>query len=234
MPPGNDAVHAVELRQVSKGYTLGPDRVLVLDRVDLSIPQHACVALIGDSGSGKSTLLNLIGFLDRPDSGEILIEGTTVAREDDRAVSEFRNRTIGFVFQSFHLIPHASAIDNVLLPLRYRGSPAAEAREAAEAALQEVGLAHRARHRPNEMSGGERQRVAIARALVGEPRILLADEPTGNLDSRNTREIMELFARIHARGRTLIVVTHSQSVAERCQSMIRIRDGRVETDAGWI
>jgi len=225
-------VAAIELRQVSKSYRIGPDRVQVLDRIDLRIPQRAWVALVGDSGSGKSTLLNLMGFLDRPDSGEILIEGATVPREDDRAVSAFRNRTIGFVFQSFHLIPHATAIDNVLLPLRYRGTPTAEARESAAAALEEVGLSHRMRHRPGEMSGGERQRVAIARALVGEPRILLADEPTGNLDSRNTREIMELFARIHARGRTLIVVTHSQSVAERCESVVRVRDGRVEAAGG--
>lgn len=226
-------MHAVELRRVSKSYTLGRERVQVLDRVDLRIPQRACVALIGDSGSGKSTLLNLIGFLDRPDSGEILIDGASVAREDDRAISAFRNRAVGFVFQSFHLIPQASAIDNVMLPLRYRDTSPAEARDAAEAALEEVGLAHRGRHRPSEMSGGERQRVAIARALVGEPRILLADEPTGNLDSRNTREIMDLFMRIHARGRTLIVVTHSQSVAERCERMIRMRDGRVEDAERW-
>jgi putative ABC transport system ATP-binding protein len=226
-------VTAVELRQVCKSYALGTTRVPVLDRVDLHIGRHERVALIGDSGSGKSTLLNLIGFLDRPDSGEILIEGRSVAREDDREISAFRNRTIGFVFQSFHLIPHASAIDNVMLPLRYRGSGRTEAYEAAFAALTEVGLAHRSGHRPNEMSGGERQRVAIARALVGEPQILLADEPTGNLDSRNTGEILDLFERIHARGRTLVVVTHSQAVAERCQRIIRVRDGRVSTTDRW-
>ncbi len=224
---------AVELRQVCKSYVLGTTRVPVLDHVDLQIGRHEHVALVGDSGSGKSTLLNLIGFLDRPDHGEVLIEGRSVAREDDREISAFRNRTIGFVFQSFHLIPHASAIDNVMLPLRYRGSGRAEAYEAAIAALTEVGLAHRAGHRPNEMSGGERQRVAIARALVGEPQILLADEPTGNLDSRNTGEILDLFERIHARGRTLVVVTHSQAVAERCQRIIRVRDGRVSTTDRW-
>jgi putative ABC transport system ATP-binding protein len=226
-------VAAVELRGVSKSYRLGTTLVPVLHDVNFTVERHECVALIGESGSGKSTLLNLIGFLDTPDSGEILIGGNSVDRSDDRAVSTFRNRTVGFVFQSFHLLPNISALENAMLPLRYRDMDPARARALAELALEEVGMGHRLDHRPRELSGGERQRVAIARALVGEPDIILADEPTGNLDSRNTREILDLFARIHARGRTLILVTHAESVAERCQRMIRVSDGRVAHAQGW-
>ncbi|MGO1070346.1 ABC transporter ATP-binding protein [Lysobacter sp. CA199] len=224
-------MNAVELSGVHKSYRLGATEVAVLRGVDLHVARHECVAVMGASGSGKSTLLNLIGFLDTPDAGEIRIHGQPVQRQDDAALSGFRNRTIGFVFQSFHLLGNCSALENVMLPLRYRGQPRAAARTRAQDALAEVGMSHRAAHRPDEMSGGERQRVAIARAIVGEPDIVLADEPTGNLDSKTSDEVLDVFARIHAHGRTLIVVTHAPHVAERCQRTIRMSDGRVVESA---
>ncbi|MGJ7902401.1 ABC transporter ATP-binding protein [Lysobacter sp. 1R34A] len=220
-------MNAVELSGVRKSYRLGATEVPVLRGVDLHVAQHEYVAVMGASGSGKSTLLNIIGFLDTPDAGEIRIHGAPVQRQDDAALSGFRNRTIGFVFQSFHLLGNCSALENVMLPLRYRGEARAAAGRRARAALEEVGMAHRGAHRPDELSGGERQRVAIARAIVGEPDIILADEPTGNLDSKTSDEVLEVFARIHARGRTLIVVTHAPQVAERCQRTIRVCDGQV-------
>jgi putative ABC transport system ATP-binding protein len=220
-------MNAVELRGIRKSYRLGTTEVTVLRGVDLQVAQHEYVAVMGASGSGKSTLLNIIGFLDTPDAGEIRIHDRPVQRQDDAALSGFRNRTIGFVFQSFHLLGNCSALENVMLPLRYRGLARAAARARATAALAEVGMDHRAAHRPDELSGGERQRVAIARAIVGEPEIILADEPTGNLDSKTSDEVLDVFARIHANGRTLIVVTHAPHVAERCQRTIRVCDGRV-------
>ncbi|ALN93644.1 MULTISPECIES: ABC transporter ATP-binding protein [Lysobacter] len=220
-------MNAVELSGIRKSYRLGATEVTVLRGVDLQVAQHEYVAVMGASGSGKSTLLNIIGFLDTPDAGEIRIHGRPVQRQDDAALSGFRNRTIGFVFQSFHLLGNCSALENVMLPLRYRGLARAAARARASAALAEVGMERRAAHRPDELSGGERQRVAIARAIVGEPDIILADEPTGNLDSKTSDEVLDVFARIHANGRTLIVVTHAPHVAERCQRTIRVSDGRV-------
>jgi putative ABC transport system ATP-binding protein len=220
-------MNAVELSGIRKSYRLGTTEVTVLRGVDLQVAQHEYVAVMGASGSGKSTLLNIIGFLDTPDAGEIRIHGRPVQRQDDAALSGFRNRTIGFVFQSFHLLGNCSALENVMLPLRYRGLARAAARARASAALAEVGMERRAAHRPDELSGGERQRVAIARAIVGEPDIILADEPTGNLDSKTSDEVLDVFARIHANGRTLIVVTHAPHVAERCQRTIRVSDGRV-------
>ncbi|MBT2747684.1 MULTISPECIES: ABC transporter ATP-binding protein [unclassified Lysobacter] len=220
-------MNAVELSGIRKSYRLGATEVTVLRGVDLQVAQHEYVAVMGASGSGKSTLLNIIGFLDTPDAGEIRIHGRPVQRQDDAALSGFRNRTIGFVFQSFHLLGNCSALENVMLPLRYRGLARAAARTRASAALAEVGMERRAAHRPDELSGGERQRVAIARAIVGEPDIILADEPTGNLDSKTSDEVLDVFARIHANGRTLIVVTHAPHVAERCQRTIRVSDGRV-------
>lgn len=220
-------MNAVELSGIRKSYRLGTTEVPVLRGVDLHVAQHEYVAVMGASGSGKSTLLNIIGFLDTPDAGEIRIHGAPVQRQDDAALSGFRNRTIGFVFQSFHLLGNCSALENVMLPLRYRGEARAAAGRRALAALDEVGMAHRGAHRPDELSGGERQRVAIARAIVGEPEIILADEPTGNLDSKTSDEVLDVFARIHAKGRTLIVVTHAPQVAERCQRTIRVCDGQV-------
>lgn len=220
-------MNAVELSGIRKSYRLGATEVPVLRGVDLHVAQHEYVAVMGASGSGKSTLLNIIGFLDTPDAGEIRIHGAPVQRQDDAALSGFRNRTIGFVFQSFHLLGNYSALENVMLPLRYRGEARAAAGRRAQAALDEVGMAHRGAHRPDELSGGERQRVAIARAIVGEPDIILADEPTGNLDSKTSDEVLDVFARIHAKGRTLIVVTHAPQVAERCQRTIRVCDGQV-------
>ncbi|MFD1297524.1 ABC transporter ATP-binding protein [Lysobacter gummosus] len=220
-------MNAVELSGIRKSYRLGATEVTVLRGVDLQVAQHEYVAVMGASGSGKSTLLNIIGFLDTPDAGEIRIHGRPVQRQDDAALSGFRNRTIGFVFQSFHLLGNCSALENVMLPLRYRGLARAAARARASAALAEVGMERRAAHRPDELSGGQRQRVAIARAIVGEPDIILADEPTGNLDSKTSDEVLDVFARIHANGRTLIVVTHAPHVAERCQRTIRVSDGRV-------
>jgi putative ABC transport system ATP-binding protein len=188
------------------------------------------VAIVGQSGSGKSTLMNILGCLDTPTGGRYRIRGQDVAGLSDDALADLRNREIGFVFQTFQLLPRSTALANVELPLVYRGVPRGERRARAEAALAAVGLQNRARHRPNELSGGQRQRVAIARALVGEPSLLLADEPTGNLDSATGDEIIRLFAELHRRGHTLVLVTHEPRLAARCPRAIRLSDGRVVAD----
>jgi putative ABC transport system ATP-binding protein len=204
--------------------------VFALRGVDVTIATNEYVAIMGPSGSGKSTLMNLIGCLDTPTSGSYWLRGRLVSELSDEELARVRNREIGFVFQTFHLLPRATALGNVELPLSYRGVAPAERREMAAQALQQVELDQRMDHRPNQLSGGQRQRVAIARALVGHPSILLADEPTGNLDSRTGVEIMKLFERLHAEGQTVVLVTHDREVAGHAHRIIHIRDGTVDQD----
>ena len=220
----------IELVGIHKHYRMGDQEVRALDGVDLSIGRNEYVALIGPSGSGKSTLMNLLGCLDTPSAGHYLLNGRDTATLDDNELAHVRNREVGFVFQSFHLLPRMSVLDNVMQPLVYRGLPRAERRRRAVESLERVGLGNRLDHRPNQLSGGQRQRVAVARALVGEPSLLLADEPTGNLDSRTSAEIMALFDAIHAQGQTVVVVTHEPDIAAHCHRTVRIGDGRIVED----
>ena len=220
----------IELKGIVKRYVLGEETVLALAGVDLFIGRNEYVALIGPSGSGKSTLMNILGCLDSPTEGQYILNGRDTSSLRDDELAAVRNREIGFVFQSFHLLPRQTALQNVMQPLMYRRMPAAERRERAERALAGVGLGDRLDHRPNQLSGGQRQRVAVARALVGEPSILLADEPTGNLDSRTSAEIMALFDALHAAGQTVIVVTHEPDIAAHCRRTVRVLDGRIVED----
>ena len=220
----------LEVREVRRSY--GSPPVNACDGVSLSVSRGEFVAIVGPSGSGKSTLLNLIGTLDRPDSGSVMIDGMDVSSLNDAELSGVRASLIGFVFQQFHLSPGVSALDNVADGLLYRGIPRAQRREKACEALEKVGLGHRIEHRPHQMSGGERQRVAIARALVGEPALLLADEPTGNLDSRSGDAIVSLLRELNDAGTTIIVITHDNDLAASLPRQIMIRDGRVVSDSG--
>ena len=220
----------LEVREVRRSY--GSPPVNACDGVSLSVSRGEFVAIVGPSGSGKSTLLNLIGTLDRPDSGSVMIDGMDVSSLNDAELSGVRASLIGFVFQQFHLSPGGSALDNVADGLLYRGIPRAQRREKAREALEKVGLGHRIEHRPHQMSGGERQRVAIARALVGEPALLLADEPTGNLDSRSGDAIVSLLRELNDAGTTIIVITHDNDLAASLPRQIMIRDGRVVSDSG--
>jgi putative ABC transport system ATP-binding protein len=223
-----EAENVIELRSIAKEYPFGGERpVAALHDVNLTVRRGELIAIMGPSGSGKSTLLNVLGCLDRPTAGEYRLGGRDVSRLSERELARVRNREIGFVFQTFNLLPRASALANVELPLVYRGLGAAERRRLAEEALAQIGLADRARHRPSELSGGQCQRVAIARALVTSPRILLADEPTGALDTATSGEILDLFEEIHRRGNTVILVTHEAAVAERAERIIHLKDGRV-------
>ncbi|WP_140909913.1 ABC transporter ATP-binding protein [Cognatiluteimonas lumbrici] len=220
----------IALRNITRRYRMGDEEVLALAGVDLDIGRNEYVALVGPSGSGKSTLMNIIGCLDTPSSGSYLLNGRDTAKLGEVELAHVRNREIGFVFQSFHLLPRLTVLQNVMQPLVYRGTPAAERRRRATEALEKVGLGNRQGHRPNELSGGQRQRVAVARALVGEPSLLLADEPTGNLDSRTSAEIMALFDELHAQGQTVLVVTHEPDIAAHCRRTVRIGDGLVVSD----
>jgi putative ABC transport system ATP-binding protein len=215
---------------LSKTYVMGSEEVHALQGINLEIHKGEYVAIMGPSGSGKSTLMNLIGCLDSPSSGKYWLAGRQVSELDDDELAYIRNKEIGFVFQTFNLLPRATSLHNVELPLIYNGTPAEERIERAKEALAQVDLTSRMMHRPNELSGGQRQRVAIARALVNRPSILLADEPTGNLDSVTGEEIMTLFVRLHEQGNTIILVTHEPDIAARAHRIIRVRDGRVERD----
>jgi putative ABC transport system ATP-binding protein len=217
-------------RNLWKTYQMGSEEVHALRGVDIDIPKGEYVAIMGPSGSGKSTLMNLIGCLDTPSSGKYWLAGRLVSEMDDDELAYIRNKEIGFVFQTFNLLPRATSLHNVELPLIYNGTPAEERLERAKKALSQVDLADRMMHKPNELSGGQRQRVAIARALVNNPSILLADEPTGNLDSQTGAEIMALFARLHKQGNTIVLVTHEADIAANAHRIIRLRDGHVETD----
>ncbi|GAB1594994.1 ABC transporter ATP-binding protein [Lysobacter claricitrinus] len=220
----------IELAGIVKRYTMGEETVHALRGVDLSIGRNEYVALTGPSGSGKSTLMNLLGCLDSPSEGHYVLNGRDVAGMDDDELARVRNREIGFVFQSFHLLPRQSVLQNVMQPLVYRGMPRAERVRRATDALTKVGLGNRLDHRPNQLSGGQRQRVAVARALVGEPSLLLADEPTGNLDSQTSAEIMALFDALHAQGQTVVVVTHEPDIAAHCHRVLRVHDGLIVDD----
>ena len=224
------ATPVIRLEDVYRRYAMGTSEVNALDGISLSVPRNAYVAVMGPSGSGKSTLMNIVGCLDRPTSGEYWLGTQAVSSLNDKQLARIRNREIGFVFQTFNLLPRMSALANVEVPLIYAGARREERIRRALAALEMVGLGDRVMHRPSEMSGGQRQRVAIARALVTEPSILLADEPTGNLDSVTGQGIMELFDQLHELGNTLIVVTHETDIAERAGRIVRLSDGRVVSD----
>ena len=220
----------IELRRIQKLYTMGEEEVYALREMDLHIARNEYVAIMGPSGSGKSTLMNIIGCLDTPTAGNYLLNGADVSDMDANELAEVRNQQIGFVFQTFNLLPRATALSNVELPLIYAGLGRRVRRQRAEEVMARVGLGDRMRHRPAELSGGQRQRVAIARALINNPAILLADEPTGNLDSRTGEEIMALFAALHREGNTVILVTHEADIAAHAHRVVRILDGKIASD----
>lgn len=220
----------VEIRDIHKIYNPGENEVRALDGVSLSIGEKEFVAIIGHSGSGKSTLMNMLGCLDVPTDGSYYLHGQDVSHMTDDELSDIRNKEIGFIFQGFNLIQNLTALENVELPLIYRGVPKKERIELAEAALDKVGLEKRKTHKPSEMSGGQQQRVAVARAVAAKPPIILADEPTGNLDTKSTQEIMEILKELHRSGRTVIIITHDEEIASQAHRVIRILDGRIEED----
>jgi putative ABC transport system ATP-binding protein len=221
---------ALEIREVTKEYNMGNQVVHALRGVSLKTEQNEYLAIMGPSGSGKSTLMNIIGCLDTPSAGEYFLGGQDVSKMNDDMLAEIRNHRIGFVFQTFNLIPRANLYHNVELPLIYNGSSAAERRKKAEEAIEKVGLSDRIKHKPSELSGGQRQRVAIARALVNNPDIILADEPTGNLDTSTGAEIMTIFDTLHQAGNTIILVTHEEDIANHAHRILKLRDGLVESD----
>jgi len=221
----------LRLEAICKSYVMASETVHALNGINLSIARNQSIAFVGASGSGKSTMMNILGCLDRPSSGRYWLNGRDVATLNESELADTRNREIGFIFQSFNLLPRASALHNVMHPLIYRGVRPAERQVRARAALARVGLGNRVDHLPNQLSGGQRQRVAIARALVGQPSILLADEPTGNLDSTTSADIMALFDELHGEGQTVIVVTHEPEIAAHCQRVVRLADGRVVSDS---
>ncbi|WP_311136414.1 ABC transporter ATP-binding protein [Hymenobacter aerilatus] len=220
----------IQTTNISKVYRMGMEEIHALQSVSISINRGEYVAFMGPSGSGKSTLMNIVGCLDTPSGGRYVLNNNDVSHMSDNQLADVRNREIGFVFQSFNLLPRATALDNVALPLIYAGYGKSERQERAREALRSVGLAERALHRPNELSGGQRQRVAIARALVNDPSIILADEPTGALDSKTSHEIMDLFEALYAKGNTIIMVTHEEDIANYAHRVVRLRDGLIESD----
>ena len=220
----------ISVKNLRKTYIMGTEKVHALQSISLDISRNEYVALMGPSGSGKSTLMNLLGCLDTPSSGDYILNGTNVSTMGDADLAVVRNKEIGFVFQTFNLLPRLTALDNVALPLIYAGINKSIRRDKAEEKLRIVGLGDRVLHKPNELSGGQRQRVAIARALVNDPSIILADEPTGNLDTKTSYEIMEIFDDLHAQGNTIIVVTHEPDIAAHTHRVVKLRDGLVETD----
>ena len=220
----------INIKKLTRDFQLGNETINVLKGIDLQINKGEYVALMGPSGSGKSTLMNLLGCLDTPTSGNYILNGKDVSQMSDNELAEIRNKEIGFVFQTFNLLPRQSALENVALPLIYAGYSKKERTEIAMKTLKGVGLDNRALHKPNELSGGQRQRVAVARALVNDPSILLADEPTGNLDTKTSYEIMDLFDQLHKKGNTIVMVTHEDDIAQYAHRIIRLRDGVVESD----
>ena len=223
-------MNIIETHDIAKRYVMGSEVIEALKSITITIQKGEYVAFMGPSGSGKSTMMNIIGCLDTPTSGQYILNNQDVSGMGENELAEVRNKEIGFVFQTFNLLPRQSSLENVALPLIYAGLNKADRTEKAMLALQNVGLENRAGHKPNELSGGQRQRVAIARALVNDPSILLADEPTGNLDSKTSYEIMDLFDQIHSKGNTVIMVTHEEDIAEYAHRIVRLRDGLVETD----
>ena len=217
----------ITLKDIRKSFTNGEETIVALNDVSLSIQENEFVAFMGSSGSGKSTMMNILGCLDTPDSGEYLLNGNAVNQLTDEALSKIRNEHIGFIFQTFHLLPKLDAIGNVKLPLRYSHVSEEEATQRAQALLEKVGLGHRMHHRPFEMSGGQRQRVAIARALINRPTMILADEPTGNLDSKTSDDIMALLTELHQQGQTIVMVTHEENIADFAQKVITMKDGQI-------
>ena len=217
----------ITLKDIRKSFTNGEETIVALNDVSLSMQENEFVAFMGSSGSGKSTMMNILGCLDTPDSGEYLLNGNAVNQLTDEALSKIRNEHIGFIFQTFHLLPKLDAIGNVKLPLRYSDVSEEEATQRAQALLEKVGLGHRMHHRPFEMSGGQRQRVAIARALINRPTMILADEPTGNLDSKTSDDIMALLTELHQQGQTIVMVTHEENIADFAQKVITMKDGQI-------
>jgi putative ABC transport system ATP-binding protein len=226
----SDAAPVIQLENISKVYILGKVLIPAVKSVTLTISRNEYVALMGPSGSGKSTLMNVIGCLDTPTKGRYVLSGQEVGRLTDDELAEIRNNEIGFIFQTFNLMPRLTALENVALPLVYAGVSKRKRAQRAEHVLEQVGLADRMTHKPNELSGGQRQRVAVARALVNNPSLILADEPTGNLDTKTSEEIMALFDDIHGQGNTIVIVTHEEDIAKRARRIIRLRDGEVESD----
>ncbi|RVU37439.1 ABC transporter ATP-binding protein [Rheinheimera riviphila] len=220
----------IEARQLRKVFGQGENEVIALHDINLSIAENEFVAIMGTSGSGKSTLMNLLGCLDRPSEGSYQLNGKLISEMNDEELSAIRNQHIGFIFQSFHLLPRLTAAENVALPLRYTEIPTEQGLVRAQALLEQVGLGHRMQHKPHEMSGGQRQRVAIARALVNKPKVIFADEPTGNLDSKTSDEIMQILTDLHQQGNTIVMVTHEDEIAAYARRVIRMRDGKIIED----